>query len=73
MDFGSGRDGSIQDIRDEGIVEGYGVGIPWFPGEGFVVGYLGRAAVGGVGKGCYVGLARAGGEVEGCLERGVSD
>lgn len=72
MDFGDGRDGSIQDIRDKGVVERYGVSILWIPREGFIVGYLRRGAVGGVGQGCYVGFARAGSEVEGCLSTGVS-
>lgn len=48
-------------------MEGYRVSILWISGVGFVVGYLGGGAVGGVGEGCYVGFARAGREVESCL------
>lgn len=69
MDFGIGRYRSIQDIRDKGIVKRYRVSIRWISGECFVVSYLRRRAVRGVGKGCDVGFARAGREVEGCLNK----
>lgn len=69
MYFGIGRYGGIQDIRDKGIVKRYGVSIRWISGECFVVSCLGRRAVRGVGEGCDVGFARAGREVEGCLNK----
>lgn len=67
MDFGDSRDGGVEDIWDKGVVEGYTVGVGGSRREGFVVGCLRRGAVGGVGEGCYVGFARAGREVKGCL------
>lgn len=73
MDFRNGGYGGVENVWDEGIVESYVVGVLLSRGECFVVGWLWRGTVRGVGKRCYVGLARAGGNVKGCFADKVSD